>query len=252
MATELDKEVAFLRTLLEKNRQQHRASKHFQLSEMVCKRAARLAPAAAADGGDAAAAAARCDALAEVALKAAKLTREVLARGFFVALSAAWLACLARVLALAKENAARLRRSLPRAAAPAAAAPPRVAAAAAAAFDDDDDDDLGEAVAPAERPAAMDCDDDVGAPAVLLPPAKRSAADVFYSESEDDSDDGPAPPPPRDEGMTIDRTPAVPAVPAVPAPPPAPEPQRKKTKAKKQQRPNHKRPGGAQRRQRYF
>ena len=251
MATELDKEVAFLRTLLEKNRQQHRASKHFQLSEMVCKRAARLAPAAAADGGDAAAAAARCDALAEVALKAAKLTREVLGRGFFVALSAAWLACLARVLALAKQDAARLRRSLPRAAAPAAAAPPRVAAAAAAAFDDDDDDDLGEAVAPAERPAAMDCDDDAGAPAVLLPPAKRSAADVFYSESEDDSDDGPAPPPPRDEGMTIDRTPAVPAVPA-PPPPAAPIPQRKKAKAKKQQRPNHKRPGGAQRRQRYF
>ena len=110
-------------------------------------------------------AAAACDAAAAVALAAARGVREDLARGFFAALNACWLACLARVVELLRRDAAALR---------AAAAP-----AAAAAAPVDDDDDLGEAVG--------------------------RAADVDYSDSGSEDagaavpafvDRTPAPPPP--------------------------------------------------------
>ena len=120
-------EISFLSELLRSNRQQHRAAKHFRLSCALVARVRRLAPPSA----DSERAAAACDAAAAVALAAARGVREDLARGFFAALNACWLACLARVVELLRRDAAALRA----AAAPAAAAAPV-----------DDDDDLGEAV----------------------------------------------------------------------------------------------------------
>ena len=120
-------EINFLSELLRSNRQQHRAAKHFRLSCALVARVRRLAPPSA----DSERAAAACDAAAAVALAAARGVREDLARGFFAALNACWLACLARVVELLRRDAAALRA----AAAPAAAAAPV-----------DDDDDLGEAV----------------------------------------------------------------------------------------------------------
>ena len=154
-------EINFLSELLRSNRQQHRAAKHFRLSCALVKRVGRLAPPPA----DNERAAAACDAAAAVALAAARGVREDLARGFFAALNAGWLACLARVVELLRRDAAALR---------AAAAP-----AAAAAAPVDDDDDLGEAVG--------------------------RAADVDYSDSGSEDagaavpafvDRTPAPPPP--------------------------------------------------------
>ena len=159
--TPLAVEINFLSELLRSNRQQHRAAKHFRLSCALVARVGRLAPPPA----DNERAAAACDAAAAVALAAARGVREDLARGFFAALNACWLACLARVVELLRRDAAALR---------AAAAP---AAAAAALVDDDDD--LGEAVG--------------------------RAADVDYSDSGSEDagaavpafvDRTPAPPPP--------------------------------------------------------
>ena len=159
--TPLAVEINFLSELLRSNRQQHRAAKHFRLSCALVARVGRLAPPPA----DNERAAAACDAAAAVALAAARGVREDLARGFFAALNACWLACLARVVELLRRDAAALR---------AAAAP-----AAAAAAPVDDDDDLGEAVG--------------------------RAADVDYSDSGSEDagaavpafvDRTPAPPPP--------------------------------------------------------
>ena len=124
-------EINFLSELLRSNRQQHRAAKHFRLSFALVARVGRLAPPPA----DNERAAAACDAAAAVALAAARGVREDLARGFFAALNACWLACLARVVELLRRDAAALR---------AAAAPAAAAAAPRGAVDDDDD--LGEAV----------------------------------------------------------------------------------------------------------
>ena len=129
--TPLAVEINFLSELLRSNRQQHRAAKHFRLSGALVARVRRLAPPPA----DNERAAAACDAAAAVALAAARGVREDLARGFFAALNACWLACLARVVELLRRDAAALR---------AAAAPAAAAAAPPAAVDDDDD--LGEAV----------------------------------------------------------------------------------------------------------
>ena len=161
--TPLAVEINFLSELLRSNRQQHRAAKHFRLSCALVARVRRLVPPPA----DNERAAAACDAAAAVALAAARGVREDLARGFFAALNACWLACLARVVELLRRDAAALR---------AAAAP-----AAAAAAPVDDDDDLGEAVG---RAADVDYSDsgseDAGAavpafvdrtPAPLPPPA---------------------------------------------------------------------------------
>ena len=170
-------EINFLSELLRSNRQQHRAAKHFRLSCALVKRVGRLAPPPA----DNERAAAACDAAAAVALAAARGVREDLARGFFAALNACWLACLARVVELLRRDAAALR---------AAAGPAAAAAAPPAAVDDDDD--LGEAVG--------------------------RAADVDYSDSGSEDanqqvpafvDRTPAPPPP----------PAPAAPPLLPSPP---------------------------------
>ena len=170
-------EISFLSELLRSNRQQHRAAKHFRLSCALVARVRRLAPPPADDER----AAAACDAAAAVALAAARGVREDLARGFFAALNACWLACLARVVELLRRDAAALR---------AAAAPAAAAAAPPAAVDDDDD--LGEAVG--------------------------RAADVDYSDSGSEDagaavpafvDRTPAPPPP----------PAPAAPPLLPSPP---------------------------------
>ena len=115
--TPLAVEINFLSELLRSNRQQHRAAKHFRLSCALVARVRRLAPPPA----DNERAAAACDAAAAVALAAARGVREDLARGFFAALNACWLACLARVVELLRRDAADLRA----AAAPAAAAAPR-------------------------------------------------------------------------------------------------------------------------------
>ena len=164
--TPLAVEINFLSELLRSNRQQHRAAKHFRLSCALVARVGRLAPPPA----DNERAAAACDAAAAVALAAARGVREDLARGFFAALNACWLACLARVVELLRRDAAALR---------AAAAPASAAAAPPAAVDDDDD--LGEAVG---RAADVDYSDsgseDAGAavpafvdrtPTPLPPPA---------------------------------------------------------------------------------
>jgi len=175
--TPLAVEINFLSELLRSNRQQHRAAKHFRLSCALVARVRRLAPPPA----DNERAAAACDAAAAVALAAARGVREDLARGFFAALNACWLACLARVVELLRRDAAALR---------AAAAPASAAAAPPAAVDDDDD--LGEAVG--------------------------RAADVDYSDSGSEDagaavpafvDRTPAPPPP----------PAPAAPPLLPSPP---------------------------------
>ena len=175
--TPLAVEINFLSELLRSNRQQHRAAKHFRLSCALVARVGRLAPPPA----DNERAAAACDAAAAVALAAARGVREDLARGFFAALNACWLACLARVVELLRRDAAALR---------AAAAPAAAAAAPPAAVDDDDD--LGEAVG--------------------------RAADVEYSDSGSEDagvavpafvDRTPAPPPP----------PAPAAPPLLPSPP---------------------------------
>jgi len=129
--TPLAVEINFLGELLRSNRQQHRAAKHFRLSCALVARVRRLVPPPA----DNERAAAACDAAAAVALAAARGVREDLARGFFAALNACWLACLARVVELLRRDAAALR---------AAAAPAAAAAAPRGAVDDDDD--LGEAV----------------------------------------------------------------------------------------------------------
>jgi len=174
--TPLAVEINFLSELLRSNRQQHRAAKHFRLSCALVARVRRLAPPSA----DSERAAAACDAAAAVALAAARGVREDLARGFFAALNACWLACLARVVELLRRDAAALRA----AAAPAAAVAPPAAV--------DDDDDLGEAVG--------------------------RAADVDYSDSGSEDagaavpafvDRTPAPPPP----------PAPAAPPLLPSPP---------------------------------
>ena len=176
--TPLAVEINFLSELLRSNRQQHRAAKHFRLSCALVKRVGRLAPPPA----DNERAAAACDAAAAVALAAARGVREDLARGFFAALNACWLACLARIVELLRRDAADLR----------AAAAPAAAAAAPPAAVDDDDDDLGEAVG--------------------------RAADVDYSDSGSEDagaavpafvDRTPAPPPP----------PAPAAPPLLPSPP---------------------------------
>ena len=168
-------EINFLSELLRSNRQQHRAAKHFRLSCALVARVGRLAPPPA----DNERAAAACDAAAAVALAAARGVREDLARGFFAALNACWLACLARVVELLRRDAAALR---------AAAAP----AAAAAAAPVDDDDDLGEAVG---RAADVDYSDSGSEDAGVAVPA-------FVDRT-------PAPPPP----------PAPAAPPLLPSPP---------------------------------
>ena len=173
--TPLAVEINFLKELLRSNRQQHRAAKHFRLSCALVARVRRLAPPPADDER----AAAACDAAAAVALAAARGVREDLARGFFAALNACWLACLARVVELLRRDAAALR---------AAAAP-----AAAAAAPVDDDDDLGEAVG---RAADVDYSDsgseDAGAavPAFVdrtptpLPPPAPAAPPLLPSPPE--------------------------------------------------------------------
>ena len=93
--TPLAVEINFLSELLRSNRQQHRAAKHFRLSCALVARVGRLAPPPA----DNERAAAACDAAAAVALAAARGVREDLARGFFAALNACWLACLKRARA---------------------------------------------------------------------------------------------------------------------------------------------------------
>ena len=158
--TPLAVEINFLSELLRSNRQQHRAAKHFRLSCALVARVRRLAPPSA----DSERAAAACDAAAAVALAAARGVREDLARGFFAALNACWLACLARVVELLRRDAAALRA----AAAPAAAAAPV-----------DDDDDLGEAVG---RAADVDYSDSGSEDAGAAVPA-------FVDRT-------PAPPPP--------------------------------------------------------
>ena len=149
----LDVEINFLGELLRSNRQQHRAAKHFRLSCALVARVRRLAP----PPPDNERAAAACDAAAAVALAAARGVREDLARGFFAALNACWLACLARVVELLRRDAAALR---------AAAAPASAAAAPPAAVDDDDD--LGEAVG---RAADVDYSDSGSEDANLNVPA---------------------------------------------------------------------------------
>ena len=174
--TPLAVEIDFLSELLRSNRQQHRAAKHFRLSCALVARVRRLAPPPA----DNERAAAACDAAAAVALAAARGVREDLARGFFAALNACWLACLARVVELLRRDAAALR---------AAAAP-----AAAAAAPVDDDDALGEAVG---RAADVDYSDsgseDAGAaiPAAVvdrtptpLPPPAPAAPPLLPSPPE--------------------------------------------------------------------
>ena len=158
--TPLAVEINFLSELLRSNRQQHRAAKHFRLSCALVARVRRLAP----PPPDNERAAAACDAAAAVALAAARGVREDLARGFFAALNACWLACLARVVELLRRDAAALRA----AAAPAAAAAPV-----------DDDDDLGEAVG---RAADVDYSDSGSEDAGVAVPA-------FVDRT-------PAPPPP--------------------------------------------------------
>ena len=105
----LEEEITFFALLVKKNEQQHRASKYFQLSEVLTKRVKRLvrwdeaAALALAERGDVAGATQALGQYEEaiaIALKAARLTRRVIARGFFVALTAYWLSCLARVLVL--------------------------------------------------------------------------------------------------------------------------------------------------------
>ena len=151
--TPLAVEINFLSELLRSNRQQHRAAKHFRLSCALVKRVGRLAPPPA----DNERAAAACDAAAAVALAAARGVREDLARGFFAALNACWLACLARVVELLRRDAAALR---------AAAAPASAAAAPQSATDDDDD--LGEAVG---RAADVDYSDSGSEDAGVAVPA---------------------------------------------------------------------------------
>ena len=124
--TPLAVEINFLKELLRSNRQQHRAAKHFRLSCALVARVRRLAPPPA----DNERAAAACDAAAAVALAAARGVREDLARGFFAALNACWLACLARVVELLRRDAAALRAAAAPAAA--AAAPPSSSALATA------------------------------------------------------------------------------------------------------------------------
>lgn len=136
-ATPLAAEVAFLRELLRSNRQQHRASKHFRLSAALVARAGRLAPVsvAIATGEASARAAAAHDAI-PLALAAARGVREDLARGFFAALNACWLACLGsfgRVrdpsichrVVFAQFTRRRPRSARGRAAAPRRGGPPR-------------------------------------------------------------------------------------------------------------------------------
>ena len=146
-------EIDFLSELLRSNRQQHRAAKHFRLSCALVARVRRLAP----PPPDNERAAAACDAAAAVALAAARGVREDLARGFFAALNACWLACLARVVELLRRDAAALR---------AAAAPAAAAAAPRGAVDDDDD--LGEAVG---RAADVDYSDSGSEDAGVAVPA---------------------------------------------------------------------------------
>jgi hypothetical protein len=231
-ATPLAAEVAFLRELLRSNRQQHRASKHFRLSAALVARAGRLAPVsvaiAAGDAAAAARAAAAQDAIS-LALAAARGVREDLARGFFAALNACWLACLgsfgrvgdpstchrvvfarfidvpaARVVELLRRDAADLL---------AAAAPAATPARGVV----DDDDDLGQAVG--------------------------RAADVDYSDS--GSEDAGAPV----MVALVDRTPD-PAPPAPSPPPPAAAEVREPKKRRKPTLPRHRRgaDGAAKRR----
>ena len=109
--TPLAVEINFLSELLRSNRQQHRAAKHFRLSCALVARVRRLAPPPA----DNERAAAACDAAAAVALAAARGVREDLARGFFAALNACWLACLARVVErMGGADAVRVRPSAQR------------------------------------------------------------------------------------------------------------------------------------------
>ena len=175
--TPLAVEINFLKELLRSNRQQHRAAKHFRLSCALVARVRRLVPPPA----DNERAAAACDAAAAVALAAARGVREDLARGFFAALNACWLACLARVVELLRRDAAALR---------AAAAPAAAAAALPAAVDDDDD--LGEAVG---RAADVDYSDsgseDAHVPAAFvdrtpapLPPPAPAAPPLLPSPPE--------------------------------------------------------------------